>query len=475
MNPGTLPNAEDVQRPIIYPYQYNYSRHFFLAVHDQPAARNYLESLIDHELITVASKTDTELKKEPMALNIGFTYAGLEALGLPEPYLRVFQEKAKAFAEGPNLRAARRLADTGPSAAPWWEVPFKHRRIHIYLLAHVADLEGQELSAVTADLESGKKGIHLCGSVVDGAHLTKTPDKRFVHFGFRDNVANPTIKGWPLAENEPDRPKSQHAPGEFVLGYQTNNDFNPWLLVSPYPATTPWLLPRAEINPAFFWNGSFGVFRKMKQDVTAFETHVAKWADRLIPPASHMGEKERRAYVRAKICGRWDDGQVVGWKDLTAPHEPPADLDKFDFSDDPKGEGCPFGSHIRRMNPRSDRVVPTRRRPLIRRGMPYGEPADKECGLLGMFFCASLEDQFEHLLCEWGDANPMGPPNRGTSRDPFTGAYGDERMFDIPVDGEDLQQFDGFGSFVTTRGTVYAFFPSLSGICLIARQPDLEE
>ena len=49
------------------------------------------------------------------------------------------------------------------------------------------------------------------------------------------------------------------------------------------------------------------------------------------------------------------------------------------------------------------------------------EPAKKR-GLLGLFFCASLEDQFEHLLSQWGDATPMGPPNRGTAKDPFIGA-----------------------------------------------------
>ena len=60
------------------------------------------------------------------------------------------------------------------------------------------------------------------------------------------------------------------------------------------------------------------------------------------------------------------------------------------------------------MNPRKDPIVPLSKRPLIRRGMPYGPKFDQEPdaprGLLGLFFCASLEDQFEHLLIEWGSA-----------------------------------------------------------------------
>jgi len=129
------------------------------------------------------------------------------------------------------------------------------------------------------------------------------------------------------------------------------------------------------------------------------------------------------------------------------------------------------------MNPRGDKVVPRRKRPLVRRGMPYGPPYkkgdDAERGLLGLFFCASLEDQFEHLLCEWGDANPMGPPNRGTAKDPFTGASGGKGMFDIPVPGPGQRQLADFTSFVTTRGTLYAFFPSLTGIEILSRDGEL--
>jgi hypothetical protein len=106
--------------------------------------------------------------------------------------------------------------------------------------------------------------------------------------------------------------------------------------------------------------------------------------------------------------------------------------------------------------------------------MPYGpkfdhEP-DKPRGLLGLFFCASLEDQFEHLLIEWGNANPMGPDNRGNAKDPLVGNYQDPRaFFDIPMPGEPLRQLDAFTRYVTTRGTLYAFFPSLGTIGRIAR------
>ena len=106
--------------------------------------------------------------------------------------------------------------------------------------------------------------------------------------------------------------------------------------------------------------------------------------------------------------------------------------------------------------------------------MPYGPVYGKgtehdERGLMGLFFCASLEDQFEHLLAEWSDANPMGVPNRGTAKDPFIGQHDDPRaVFDIPIPGQKLPQLEGFKPFVRTRGTLYAFFPSLVALRLLA-------
>jgi deferrochelatase/peroxidase EfeB len=296
-----------------------------------------------------------------------------------------------------------------------------------------------------------------------------------VHFGFRDGISNPRIVGFHSPDTDPEsKAPKLHAPGEFILGYANDEGFNPWLLLNPGPGPNPWLLPTARIDPGFFRNGSFAAFRKIEQHEGEFDRFVSA-------RAAQLGVSD--AYVRAKLAGRWDDGRVVRPDEVSAPPpagvvdgspQPDETLNNFDFSDDTHGRGCPFGAHIRRMNPRADPVVPFRRRPLIRRGMPYGPrfqdaPADKR-GLLGLFFCASLEDQFEHLLAQWGYANPMGPDNCGDAKDPLIGRHEDARsVFDIPVRGEQPRQIDGFNSFVTTRGTLYAFYPGLSALRHIAR------
>jgi hypothetical protein len=132
------------------------------------------------------------------------------------------------------------------------------------------------------------------------------------------------------------------------------------------------------------------------------------------------------------------------------------------------------------MNPRDDPVVPIRRRPILRRGMPYGPLYDpkggadnkKPRGLLGLFFCASLEHQFEHLVGQWANDTPMGPNNRGNARDPLIGQNDPARhVYDIPLSDTATLALRGLEPFVTTKGTLYAFFPSLSAIKRLTDPP----
>src|SRR5439155_21183917 len=122
-------------------------------------------------------------------------------------------------------------------------------------------------------------------------------------------------------------------------------------------------------------------------------------------------------WVAAKMMGRWRDGTPL-------VERPGADkgeglrkhsMHENDFSyalDDPQGMHCPFGSHIRRANPR-DSLQPddptqqaiTNRHRLLRRGRPYeyqplpNEQAEK--GLLFLCICADLERQYEFVQQTW--------------------------------------------------------------------------
>jgi len=481
--PPEFPEKADVQRLVAYGYDFERSRHFILEVKTPQKARAFLAGLVELGLITDASADNEDViarkNRGCCPTHIGFTFRGLQELRLSPALLLAFREKAQAYTEGAALRAARRLADSGASAAPWWDASFQHGRAHL-LLSFYADTEN-ELDRFAEVLRQipGADDLDGWDAALDGCHLSPDKAQRRVHFGFRDGISNPRIAGFHSPEAVPEsKAPGLHAPGEFLLGYENDEGFNPWLLLNPEPRPNPWLLPTAHFDPGFFRNGSFAAFRKIEQHEAEFNAFVSAHA-------TQLGVSE--AYVRAKLAGRWDDGSVVRPDEESAPLPAPANdgdpppeapLNDFDFSDDAKGRGCPFGAHIRRMNPRGDLIVPFRRRPLIRRGMPYGRryqdaPADKR-GLLGLFFCASLEDQFEHLLAQWGYANPMGPDNWGDAKDPLIGNHQDARaVFDIPVAGEQTRQIDGFKPFVTTRGTLYAFYPGLSALRDIARMDAL--
>jgi deferrochelatase/peroxidase EfeB len=473
----------DVQRLIVYAYPQTHVRHLVLRVVDAAKAREFIAGLVADERVSNADKKPDDVaryldRQERCPLNVGFTYKGLEALGLPKAYLMAFREKARAFAEGARSRAASRLGDSGASASQWWEKSFDPDHAHVLLTLHANGEEKLREFTCWLKRRDGAAGLRDGGyPPFDGEHLfNKEGQYREVHFGFRDGIAQPAIEGFHLQRDHNGRrlPRKLHKPGEFLLGHRNNDGFDSWRLIDPYGGANPWLRPHANFDAAFFANGSFAAFRKIEQHEDRFNAFLESAAEDL-----QIG----RAYLKAKLHGRWDGGHVVRPRQRKAPEGRPSaeELDDFDFAEDKdlEGLGCPFGSHIRRMNPRADNsVAPARRRPLIRRGVPYGprytkDDAKTPRGLLGLFFCASLEDQFEHLLGQWGDMSPMGPKDRGNSKDPLIGNHSDlDAFFDIPErEGRRLYEVRDFEPFVTTRGTLYAFFPSLSAMNTLAKLP----
>jgi deferrochelatase/peroxidase EfeB/predicted acylesterase/phospholipase RssA len=452
-----------VQRLALRGYDFDCSCHLVLEVEDASHARKFLGSVLREQgLVTFGErerdgKVGGEDDREP-AVSIGFTYRGLQALGVPDRYLNELRVKAPAFCEGATARAALRLGDAGPSAAERWEPMFAFDRSHVLISIHgptrgAVDSMRKRLSA-TAGARPGFQGWE--NGTLLAEHLTKDRKNRTVHFGFRDNLARPRI-----VEKEFDPSKLRHRAGELVLGYLNDAKFNHW---------DDGLGARDVAQ--FFRNGSFAVLRKIEQNEEAFDNYLNQQASALNQQASAL--HVTTDYLKAKLCGRWPNGVRV----LPPGHDlAPSALkpeDGFDFKDDTQGFGCPFGAHIRRTNPRGDSIAPPRLRPLFRRGMPYGPiysdgTKHVKRGLIGLFFCASIDDQFETVMSEWVEKKPMGPRHLGNAKDPLVGHHDDETFFHIPLTNSPGIKLTGFEPFVTTRGTLYALFPSLSALHEIAR------
>lgn len=480
LRPPTTQLPGDIQKLVTKGFGAERSRHLILSVQKPGPARQFLHGLCTGGWLAGADQPWDESAKRP-PLSVGITFAGLQKLGLDERLLDVLRAKAPAFAEGAWARATAQLGDIDKSAPPHWDPSFKPAAAHLLLILHANTLEALEQAEGKLKQMRFATAFDKEWARHDAMHLTTDPKNRTVHFGMRDGLSNPKILPEPPGPGEePDPVKNCHRLGEFVLGYDTNDVPAPWRLAAERPESSG--VPVADQSRAladFFKNGSFAALRKIEQDEPAFREFVHQKA---VDLQGAFGLQKAEAYIRAKLLGRWEDGQVVRPSDTVAGPKPQreAERESFSFGDDKAGQGCPFGAHIRRMNPRDDPVMPSRRRPILRRGMPYGATYDRDdCqnegesrGLLGLFFCTSLEHQFEHLVGQWANDTPMGPDNRGNARDPLIGHNDEHRhVYDIPLSDTTALALRGLKPFVRTRGTLYAFFPSLSAVRQLANAP----
>jgi Dyp-type peroxidase family len=212
------------------------------------------------------------------------------------------------------------------------------------------------------------------------------------------------------------------------------------------------------------------VFRKLRQDVARYREVVARTA------RDHFnGDVE---LVAAKIVGRWRDGTPVTLAPERTDPALAADRSRgndFTFRDDPRGERCPLGAHIRRANPRD--ALPggfarSRRHRIIRRGMPYGpvlppgsddDGADR--GLVFVCFNASIRRQFETVNAWLIDGNLFG---LGTDSDYLLGA--NERTDGkMTIQGRPPTFVSPQWPLVITRGGEYLFLPGIAALHALGR------
>jgi Dyp-type peroxidase family len=293
---------------------------------------------------------------------------------------------------------------------------------------------GHGLEVLGETLEAGFPRFGYYGHHLEGA---------IEHFGFRDGVSRPGIRGFTTPDDRSRRRETVGDPGspiiaagEFVLGYERES--------GSYPDT---LLPDP---PAWMHDGSFQVFLRLTQDVFRWRTTMADLS------AEHGVDME------VKAIGRNKDGTPI------APPVPPDKLNDFAYADDPQGVDTPRFAHTRTMNPRDDVQFHDRRRRILRRGIPFGEPLDDaaaadgvERGLLFNAYMASIDEQFEFLMRNWASSPAsLPPPSRvADGPDPLVGAsLGECRLrrrnqASVPVRFERL---------VKTTGAVYAFAPSVA-------------
>jgi deferrochelatase/peroxidase EfeB len=402
-------------------------------------------------------------------LAIGLTFHGMQRLHVPEPVLAPLRWRAPAFVAGAAARAATHLGDAGESAAGFWTHDWKIPDLDMVLSVH--GLDDAALDAAQRQLRrlAAPRRVRL-------APLPRGcwPDRpehagHWVHFGYRDGLSGPRIQGWqepPTGLPEGALPSRTHGAGEFLLGHPQDCGANPWQLSAA----------DAHVR-ALYRNASFGVLRQIEQDVAAFQDFVGSAARTLARScgldAGHAPTSERlQAFIKAKLMGRWPAGHPLvprATPQGAAPQGPLLDDAHLHYAADADGLGCPFGAHIRRMNPREggeQLAHSARQRTLLRRGMPYGpwyeegETPRHERGLMGLFFCASLEEQFEHITGHWGAGIALGSRDPGTAHDPFVATQPSAARLVIPLAGRPRPLVLQPPDCVRTRGSAYLLYPS---------------
>ena len=147
-------------------------------------------------------------------LNVGITAAGLAALGQP---LDGFPAAFRRGATDP--RTAQLVGDVGDSAPSQWLAGFADgARAHLVLSLWV-HRDPAVLEEVSAVVRGAFGGALEELAAQDASAL---PDNQ-VHFGYRDNISQPTVQGAPppkrvLPDRQPVAPT-----GEFLLGYPSQN------------------------------------------------------------------------------------------------------------------------------------------------------------------------------------------------------------------------------------------------------------
>jgi Dyp-type peroxidase family len=431
------------------------------------------------------------------ALQVAFTYAGLTALGLGAKALGGFSRELRDGMVSEHK--SRFLGDEGESSpANWrWGGP-NNPAVHVLLLLF-ADTPAR-LASSLAQIRTGLGR----GGVSELLVLEASSLSRFEPFGFADGISQPSIEGYhPTASS-----LHQVKAGEFLLGYP--NEYGqyterPLLAAAQDPRARLGLDREGSPRHDLGRNGSYLVFRQLRQDVAAFRSTL----DALTRRTDGSPDPEARARLAAKMVGRWPSGaSLVIAPDADEPAA--AQLNEFGYHhEDPEGLRCPLGSHVRRANPR-DSLDPhpgterslrvNHRHRLLRRGRSYGAPlpgaasdgaasdgaasdgaasdgaasdgaasdgAASDGAERGIFFIAlnaNISRQFEFVQHSW----LLDPHFNGryAEADPIAGAA-DGNQFSL-AGGPTPERCLGLPRFVSVVGGAYFFLPSLRALTFLA-------
>ena len=462
-----------------------------LRVKDVTAARAWLRNAPVTSAITMTPPP-------PTAMQIAFTAAGLEALGVPRAVRESFS--AEFLAGMTEQSRARRLGDVGTNDPSLWEWGYVTSMPHLMVMFFA------EPGRLQAFVQQSK--TDAWNAAFEEQRWLGTADLDGVEpFGFADGISQPHVDWERRRDVAPPQIDYTNvvALGEFLLGYPNEYDkYSDRPLLDADFAGARDLLP-AEDAPDkkdVGRNGTYLVMRQLRQDVRSFWQFVHRQSSGDFADA----EKLAAAFVGRTRAGDplvpMQEQQIPG----IGPDPDQVRQNQFTFARDPMGVACPFGAHVHRQNPRNtdypgrptglaklitmlgfgpdgfrdDLMSPVRFHRILRRGREYGPellpenaltpapPKDPERGLHFICLNANILRQFEFLQNAWtvntkfsgltGEGDPLVGIREGIPGCPVTD------NFTIPKEGGLRRRVSGLPQFVTVRGGAYFFLPGLRAL-----------
>jgi len=416
-------------------------------------------------------------------LNIALTATGINILkGFNiDPLASKFD---LTFCSGPaSIGSQGSLQDNGPSDPSNWlfgnntpQPVSDYKQIPVECMVHVYGLTIPDLSAL----------VKTVANAAAAADLTEifpiTPGKRLeqchlppgnIHFGYRDGIDNPSLD--PSVSKMPFRNSDPQNLNNFLVGYHNDKSY-----FSPGPIGN-------SDEAKFANNGFYNAFRMLSQDLEGFDQFLSDHAAVVAP---QIGKDVAFAtdWLAAKLVGRWKNGSALElWPDAPEHDPTPDSLKKgFGYSGDMSGLKCPITAHTRVANPR-DATMTSGNSPIprvLRRGVPYGPTADDpeykngQSGLVGMFLVGNLSSEFE-VVSGWMNRNNFTPPLAARYPNTQDALLANRQVgtttqeFPIPLSivtpatnppTVNITPAPILPQFITTRGSAYTFFPSMSAL-----------
>ncbi|KAJ7723416.1 fungal peroxidase [Mycena metata] len=436
-------NLTDIQGDILIGMKKNKELFFFFGIENATEFKAKLKSDI-LPLVTTTTQLLDNTTQPTTALNIAFSQTGLFALNITDNL------NDAPFAGG-QLADIGNLGDPGTTN---WVPQFVGTDIHgvILLASDTVDNINTELASIQSKLGDCITEIYsLQGAARPGN------EQGHEHFGFQDGISNPAVSGY---DSNPVAGQAVVPTGEILVGEEGDSFLSS--------------------RPAWAKDGSFLVFRQLKQIVPEFNKFLLDNPIHIPALTPEQGSE----LLGARMIGRWKSGAPVFLAPLV--DDPILGGDRTrnnNFTYLLPGQTavnatdqsrCPFSAHVRKTRPRADIGLETNNHHhIVRGGIPYGpevtaaEAASNtttiERGLAFVCYQSSTAAGFRFLQQAWADNTSF--VHGGVGFDPIIGAnQGAQRVVNGLDPTDPSRNITLITDFVVSRGGEYFFSPSLSAI-----------